>query len=557
MSKYTFKREVYFMEHYDIKEAGPTPLINAMCNTIEVTEIVDANTFWDEKQCKLSPGTLLKALLVNILCGRTPLCHVEKFFSEQDTEFLFGPGIACADLNDDALGRMLDKVYTAGPKKIFSALALSAITTDNVDLSTLHGDTTSRFTYGSFEGEGTLNITYGYSKDHRFDLKQYICGLATNKEGVPVLGDIRDGNLDDKTWNKEFMPQIKAALTPEQLKGLIYVADSAAVNEGCMKKARETGIRIISRLPNTFSLSAQLTEQAWKLDEWTELEPGNDPNKAVYKLWETTAELYDDIYRFVVVHSSHLDKRKLRGLENRLHKERDALSKDVAKLAKREFACEADALKELNHFIATHKSEFYPLSGIIGQETVRKKRNKKGRPAAGEALEYEDIFTIMVEVGALNQEAFQQEQQRLSCFVLVSSVDDSYTGADLLREYKEQSVVENRFKFIKSPTFVGPMYLQSRNRLEALCYVILAALLIYSLLERRVRRALQHEKEPLIMAGNVPSFRPTGRRVLELLAPIKILVLTEGGRKRRILPERYSDLDRVLRLAGFGIEVYI
>jgi len=75
---------------------------------------------------------------------------------------------------------------------------------------------------------------------------------------------------DDKTWNKELMPQIKAALTPEQLKGLIYVADSAAVNEGCMKKARETGIRIISRLPNTFSLSAQLTEQAWQLDEWTE-----------------------------------------------------------------------------------------------------------------------------------------------------------------------------------------------------------------------------------------------------------------------------------------------
>jgi hypothetical protein len=48
------------------------------------------------------------------------------------------------------------------------------------------------------------------------------------------------------------------------------------------------------------------------------------------------------------------------------------------------------------------------------------------------------------------------------------------------------------------------------------------------------------------MAGNVPSFSPTGRRVLELLAPIKILLLTEGGRKRRLLPARYTDLDRVL-----------
>ena len=544
------------MEHYDIKEAGPAPLINAMCDAIQLTEIVNANTFWDEKQCKLSPGILLKALVINILCGRTPLCHVEKFYMEQDTELLFGSGVACTDLNDDALGRMLDKVSAAGPKKIFSALALSAVITDNVDLSILHGDTTSRFTYGRFEGEGTLNITYGYSKDHRFDLKQYICGFTTSRDGVPVLGDIRDGNLDDKTWNKELMPQIKAMLTPEQLNNLIYVADSAAVNEECMTKASEAGIRIISRLPNTFSLAAQLIERAWQLNKWIELEPSADRNRAVYKLWETAAQLYGDTYRFVIVHSSHLDKRKLRGLENRLKKEQDELHKNAAKLAKRTFACEADAIKELNRFLALHQSKFYPLSGSIAQETVMKKRKKRGRPAAGEAPEYEDIFTVKIEVGALDQETFHQEQQRLSCFVLVSSVDESYTGADLLREYKEQSVVENRFKFIKSPAFVGPVYLQSKNRLEALCYVILAALLIYSLLERRVRRALQHEDKPLIMAGNVPSFSPTGRRVLELLAPIKILLLTEGGRKRRLLPARYTDLNRVLRLAGFGLDVY-
>jgi len=129
------------MEQYDIQEAGPAPLVGAMCDTIKLTEIADANVFWDEKQCKLSPGTLLKALVINILCGRTPLSHVEKFYSEQDTELLFGTDVACNDLNDDALGRMLDKIYVAGPKKIFSALALSAITTDKVEVSTLHGDT--------------------------------------------------------------------------------------------------------------------------------------------------------------------------------------------------------------------------------------------------------------------------------------------------------------------------------------------------------------------------------------------------------------------------------
>jgi hypothetical protein len=41
------------------------------------------------------------------------------------------------------------------------------------------------------------------------------------------------------------------------------------------------------------------------------------------------------------------------------------------------------------------------------------------------------------------------------------------------------------------------------------------------------------------MAGNVPSFSPTGRRVLELLAPIKILLLTEGEKKETITGKVY------------------
>ncbi|GEM_PF-5479808 len=41
-------------------------------------------------------------------------------------ELLFGPGIEPNHFNDDALGSTLDKIYAAGPKKVFSAVSLKA-----------------------------------------------------------------------------------------------------------------------------------------------------------------------------------------------------------------------------------------------------------------------------------------------------------------------------------------------------------------------------------------------------------------------------------------------
>jgi transposase len=83
---------------------------------------------------------------------------------------------------------------------------------------------------------------------------------------------------------------------------------------------------------------------------------------------------------------------------------------------------------------------------------------------------------------------------------LISNVE-TVTFRDLLKEYKEQTVVEERFKFIKHSLYVGPMYLKNKDRMEALSYIILMALMIYIVLQRRARNSLETEKEPLEITG--------------------------------------------------------
>jgi transposase len=538
-----------------IKEAGSAPVISALCQDLGVPDTINAHVRWDEKQCNLAPGTLAMALVINILHGRSPLYRVAESFVEQDTQLLFGPGVECSHLNDDALGSTLDKIADAGAKKVFAAVALQVQAREEMPVDTLHLDTTARLVYGQYKEEGTLQITRGYNKERRH-LKQFKVGLGVNKDGFPVFGEVMDGNLDDKSWNKqilETLPQLT-----DSLQHIIYVADSAMVTEGNLAIIERRNLRFISRLPATYALTAELVEQAFTQEQWEDIGAlSSGKNGAQYRIQEFDAILCGHSYRFVVVHSSHMDKRKLKSLDKQIKQEKEQLTKEIKQLTKLSFACEPDAREALFRFLKEKKRVFYPLSGTVEAVLEREKRTSRGRPVSGEEPQYQETYRIAMELGELDEAALHQAKERLGCFTLISNVKD-LCARDLLREYKEQTVVEQRFKFIKHPLYVGPMYLKNKDRMEALSYVILIALMIYIVLQRRARKSLESETEPLVITGGKTTFSPTGNKILEVLRPVKILCVQEGHAVvKRFLPENYHRLARVLNLIGLGLDVYL
>ena len=78
------------------------------------------------------------------------------------------------------------------------------------------------------------------------------------------------------------------------------------------------------------------------------------------------------------------------------------------------------------------------------------------------------------------------------------------------------------------------------------------ALLVYSLIERRARLALQDEDDPMKLAGGPTSFRPIGRRVLERFE--NMLVMEVDG--TREIPDNVTIPERVLDLLDLDITVY-
>jgi len=204
----------------------------------------------------VSPGQAVKAMILNGLgFVSAPLYLFEQFFVGKATEHLLGEGIRAEHLNDDRMGRVLDELFEYGLTELFVEIALSAASRFGVATGSVHLDSSSFHVDGAYEHSGSeggempaIAITYGYSRDHRADLKQFVVDLMCSEDGdIPLYLRVGDGNESDKAVFAQLMRQFKAQLNLEAL----FVADSALY---CQENLQALGgMRWLSRVPATLA----------------------------------------------------------------------------------------------------------------------------------------------------------------------------------------------------------------------------------------------------------------------------------------------------------------
>ncbi|MCL6445395.1 MAG: IS1634 family transposase [Alicyclobacillus sp.] len=534
-----------------------------------IDEFVDAS-----EQCKLSIGTRIKALLINIGTNRRALYQVEKFYAQQDVEVLMGPGVCAEDLNDDALARALDAVYKADPEKLYSKLALSTALSLKVfdrfeDFIPVHADTTSVSVYGEYSDQSQsilamqdpFQIARGYSKDGRPDLKQIIFGNVTVL-GLPIYGTVDRGNMDDHTWNHNTITSLADVMTKDVQGKLVYIADSAAITEGNLSSFAGTKTQFISRLPSTFSLCEKLKRAAWeKENAWQDVgRLAEAKNGATYKIQAFHRELYGRMYRFVVVRSNSLDTRKEHKLEDVLPRERNELEKAAGVQFKTLYSCEQDAAAAAEAFSHAHRNKLHQVCTTLEAVQIREKRTKRGRPRKDEPTPpLTTQYRVRVEIQPPSEETLQAWREREATFVLITNIRDEQrlTNEAVLKLYKEQGEVEGRFRYLKSPYHVWPIYLHRVDRVKAFSYVMLLSLLLYSAFEFIIRENMSQEEEPLILPGKRKSFRPTGISVLEMfdgMITARVKIDGEWRYVKSTPPD--PQIERVLKLLDMDLSIY-
>ncbi|MBC9786726.1 IS1634 family transposase [Heliobacterium chlorum] len=547
-------KEVKYPENIDILSVGAMPIIADYCNELGMREIVNDVVRWDKDQWSITPGELLIAMVINLLISRSPLYRIRQFYENTDLDLIFGKGrVTLPVLHDRHFGELLDRMHEANPRLIFDMISTNAILRHDIDLTLLRSDTTSHSVYGAYDGaeHSALNITYGHSKDHRPDLKQFLYGLVV-AEGVPVAGTVMDGNTSDKAWNPEMIRELSEMVVHHVQHKVMYIADSAAVTPDSLHALHDQ-MYFVSRLPGTYGLTTKVKARAFAENQWVQVGPLNERNHAAeYKLWVTEDELEGHHYRFIVVQSTALAKSKLQTIQRKVEQEQKKLQKMISDQEKRRYACEADAQVALMEFLSACPTAFHNPAAQVQSIQKEIPRQTRGRRPTHYVPEYETLWQIVGQVGPIDPVKLQAAQHFGETFILMTN-EFTLDPVEVLRRYKGQISIENRFRWLKNPTGVDQTWLKTPKRVLSLGYVFLIGLLIYSLVERRLRKNLSQETKSLRLPGNRLTKTPTTTAFLQLFQDVSVMtVVNPDGSIHRVLPRRFNtpELQRATRLVG-------
>lgn len=508
------------VEGISAAEVNHLPIIASYARRLGLVEIINRLV---PVEMDVEPGVIVLGMVLDTLSGRSPLYHLEASFEHCDRELLFGRALPAGYFNDDNAGRVLDRLYEAGTAMIFTSLSVAALHCFELPTVHVHFDTTSVSLYGDYlsgEGEAApFNITHGYSKDRRPDLKQFVLSLLCVGTDVPIVGKLEDGNASDKTLNHHLLSDVSRHMKAHGVEqdAFIYLADSAMVTKANLAQAGDA-TRFITRLPATYKEHERVINRAIEAERWTEVgriaqtpatkhRPG-----ASYRVHEDTVTLYGKTYRAVVVHSSAHDKRR----QKRLERELGASLKQSTAAAKacenQQFACRADAEAAGGEMMA-QSTTYHPLKVSV-QERPRygRGRPKQDAPRTPVAMAY-GLKAEVIE----KTEVLAKRRQQAGCFVLLTNVPGEdpggYSAERLLRTYKEQHGIEKNFGFLKDDQIVNALFLKRPERIEALGLILLISLLIWRLLEHTMRTHLEQGNTTVPGWDNKPTNRPTAYMV--------------------------------------------
>ncbi len=270
-----------------------------------------------------------------------------------------------------------------------------------------------------------------------------------------------------------------------------------------------------------------------------------------YNCFSTTSNYGNISQSWVVYQSKPMMERMERTFEKRLEKEDRTAERDLAKLERREFVCEADARKEAEIWLTKHPlHKFRDLSVKLVTKRVDKKR---GLPKNGEMLIEVHFIDAQIE---LDDDKVSKEKTRLGRFILATN-DLNIDPDTILSYYKGQQAVEQGFRFLKDKSFrVAEVYLKKEERIEALAMIMVLTLMIYSIAEWLIRKRMREMGETVPSQLKKPTQKTTFKWIAFLFMGVAEVTIWINGEMHLKIANLNDNLVKIIRLLGQDCEKY-
>jgi transposase len=491
------------LEEIEIKNLDHLGIVAGIIDEIGIVEKVNELLGTDSRE-KINCGQVVKAIILNGLgfVGQ-PLYLFSNFFKDKAIERLLGAGVKAEELNDDRLGRVMDKLYKYGLNNLFLIIGLEVIRKYGISTKYSHLDSSSFHLHGKYSNQNhkiegkelevnseiPIFITQGYSRDHRPDLKQCVLDLIVSNDGdIPIFVRGGSGNESDKAMFGKILVEYSQQVDFES----IMIADSALYSANNLILIKD--LKWISRVP----LSIKKAKDLIKTVKAEELKESGSKG---YRYWESNVTYGGIEQRWMMVESEERKKSDLKKIGNNLEKETKKADKEIKKLVQLEFEQLSLALKKVDEIQSQLK--YHQLVEIETSNQI----TRKG----------EEVYTVTCKL-VENQEIVDAVKNQSGRFILATNIlnQTELVSSEILVAYKKQQSCERGFRFLKDPLFFADsLFVKSSKRIETMMMLMGLSLLVYTIGQREIRNNLQAKKSFVKNQLNKLTERPTLRWIFQ------------------------------------------
>jgi transposase len=540
---------------------GAHPIIEHFIERLRIREIISTYVPSD-KRMKLDDDKALTLLVHNILTTPYPLYEMQDWLRPLDAEKVGLRPEEIRYIQDDRIGRGLARFYHSRHKDVFFRLALRAIKIFELDCSRIHQDTTTVTFAGKYPGWSVQELlTHGINKDHRPDLKQLVLGLSVTGDGaVPIWHQIYDGNQTDDRLHPANHKALQRLL---QRVDFIYVADCKLATEENLRKISAWNGRFVSVMPRTWKADEQFRKRVKRGQiQWKHILSRRNNRKPDSKLDRYYVAQGDYTtshgYRLHWIRSTQKAEQDVETRARRIHRALRELRKIEPKLNTYNLKRRKQIAQRIDNILQKEQCETLIQYEIHATREYKHVYQERGRPTkqTPKKITWKHMYSISFGV---DKEAVSNEEKTDGVFPLITNLDpQTHSAKKVLEIYKFQPFLEKRFSQIKTYQEIAPVYLKNAERVVAFLHVHVMALMVATLIERKIRLAMKQKgiNSLPIYPEKRPCKSPTMFDIVRLFRNVERYEVTTGDDTILFPAELTRTQKEVLRLLEVPIAVY-
>jgi transposase len=540
---------------------GAHPIIEHFIETLRIREILGSYLPADRRM-KIDDGKAITLLIHNILTSPNPLYEMEDWLRPLDAEKVGLRSEEATWIQDDRIGRALAKFYDSRHKDVFFRLALRAIKIFDLDCRRIHHDTTTVTFVGRYGGwSAAERLAFGKNKDHRPDLKQLVLGMNVTADGaVPISHRIYDGNQTDDRLHPANHQALQRLLGRADF---IYVADCKLATKENLQKLSAWHGRFVSVMPRSlkedesFRRRVRQGKVQWKYI----LSRKNDrkPESKIDRYYVAQGDYHASSgYRLHWIRSTQKAEQDAETRTRRMERTLDALRTIQTKLNTYKLKSRKQIERQVKKSLQEHHCQQLIPCEIHATRQYERVYQQKGRPRKDSPykISWKQFFSLSFGV---DKDAVREEEKLDGVFPLITNLDaEAYPAKKVLEIYKFQPFLEKRHTQLKTYQEIAPVYLKKAERVVAFLHVHVMALMVGSLIERRLRQAMQKKQlQSLpIYPENRPCTSPTIFDIVRLFKNVERYEVT-SAEEILIFPAELSKVQKeLLNLLSIPLSAY-